>query len=82
MKTESSSEINTSGLRFNFKNSHFISLSNSLAPRHTPEIIFKAFFTGMRLRYLQSVFYKGGYNFSDRQIKIGGIGGAYLWRKP
>ena len=35
---------NTSGLRFNFKNSHLISLSNSLASRHTLEVIFKAFF--------------------------------------
>ncbi len=33
---------------FNFINSHFINLSNSLASRHTLEIIFKAFLTGMR----------------------------------
>ena len=42
--------------RFNFKNSHLISLSNSFAPCHTLEVIFKTFFTSMRLRYLQSVF--------------------------
>lgn len=56
--------------RFNFQNSHLISLSNSLASRHTLEVIFKTFFTGMRLRYLQSVFYKGSYNFPHRQIKV------------
>ena len=33
--------------RFNFKNSHLISLSNSFAPCHTLEVIFKTFFTGM-----------------------------------
>ena len=70
MKTESSREINTKGFRFNFKNSHLISLSNSFAPCHTLEVIFKTFFTGMRLRYLQSVFYKGSYNFPHRQIKV------------
>lgn len=70
MKTESSREINTKGFRFNFKNSHLISLSNSFAPCHTLEVIFKTFFTSMRLRYLQSVFYKGSYNFPHRQIKV------------
>ena len=70
MKTESTREINTRGLRFSFRNSHSISLSNPLASRHTPEIILQAFFTCMGLRYLQSVFHKGSYNFSDRQIKI------------
>ena len=34
--------------RFSFKNSHFTSLSNSLASRHTLEVIFKTFFTSMR----------------------------------
>ena len=34
------------------------------------EVIFKTFFTSMHLRYLQSVFYKGSYNFPHRQIQV------------
>ena len=36
----------------------------------------------MRLRYLQSVFYKGSYNFPHRQIKVVPVSYTHLAKDP